>query len=179
MKTPTPEPWEILSTPEFLLYDRWIIFNKVVISKFVYDAFGKRIWKREGRLATLQSLLTLKKWTVTFNFQMNESSSKFIRASLPEEPYMPKWISQSSYRMGLSNMHGRGRGLLPFVLFWLLKSELELSISSQKSPLLSLYEHPFHKNHTCRKSITYNASLRTLGDDLYSGFFFIWPLNYF
>ena len=33
------------------------------------------------------------------------------------------------------------------ISFLLLKSELELSISKQITPILSLYEHPFYKNH--------------------------------
>ena len=48
-----------------------------------------------------------------------------------------------------------GGGYLPSDLFWLLKSELELSLPKPMSPSWSLYEYPFHKNHIYPQGITY------------------------
>ena len=42
---------------------------------------------------------------------------------------------------------GFGGDWLPIYLFWLLKSELGLSISIEMSPLRRMFEHSFHKNH--------------------------------
>jgi hypothetical protein len=54
-----------------------------------------------------------------------------------------------------------------------LKSVLQLSISNQMIPLLSLYEHPFPNNHMCPQGIIYNASPRALGGFVDTGVFVI------
>ena len=60
---------------------------------------------------------------------------------------------------------------VPSDLFWLLKRELELSTSNQMSPLWSLYEHPFYKNHIYPQVITYNACPQAPGG-------FCWPRSF-
>ena len=72
-------PGGLCRPPEFWLYDLWTIFNQMATTKFYPMYLGK---KGVGGLVALQSLLTLKKWTKTLNFQSNEPSLKFIRASL-------------------------------------------------------------------------------------------------
>jgi len=48
-------------------------------------------------------------------------------------------------------------------LLWLLKSELEISISNQMRPFRSLYEHTFLKKHICPQYITCNTCPQALG----------------
>ena len=93
------------------------------------------------------------------------------------ELFLTKWLSKNFNQIGLGeNIEG---GELPFDLFWLLKSELELSISNQMSPVSSLNEHSFYENHKCPQGITYNACPRALGGYIDLGVFVIWSVNHF
>ena len=92
------------------------------------------------------------------------------------EQFLTKWLSQNVYRMSFGGK-GRGGVICPPISFDSY-SELELSVSDQMSPLWSLYEHPFHKNHIYPMDITYNAFPLALGDCVVKGIFVIWPLNY-
>ena len=65
------------------------VFNRsfeLFLTKFLSQNFylmhlGEKGWGRS--IDPLWSLLTCKKWTRTFNYQSNEPSLKFIRASIP------------------------------------------------------------------------------------------------
>ena len=92
--------------------------------------------------------------------------------------FLTKWLSENFYLVHLGKK-GVGGGYLPSDLFWLWRSELELSLSKQMSPLWNLYEHPFHKNHIYHQGITHNACLRAPGGFADTGIFLLsdsWPI---
>jgi hypothetical protein len=74
LKSLTLGVWGVVSTPEALLYDLWIILNKMAIKKFDRIHLGK---KDVGKLVALWSLLSLKKEPRTSNFQSNEPPPNF------------------------------------------------------------------------------------------------------
>ena len=83
------------------------------------------------------------------------------------------WVSQSFRKKGVNGRY------LPFDLFWLLKTELEFSVSNQMRTVWSFYEHHFHNNHIRSQGITYKAWPRALRDFVDPGVFVTWSLNNF
>ena len=139
----------------------WTKLNKMAILNYLSYAFGGGGMKVEISCPpiTFNSL----KGAKTFNFQKDEPSLTFIRASpsistiyaqghnLQRLSPVSKFLSIVFEKKGM-----KGR----LVTLWsllTLKSELELLISNQMSPFWSLYDHFFHRNHICPKGITYKA----------------------
>ena len=70
-------------TTKFLLSYRWPISNKLVISKFSFDALGdKKVHLSGGGIDALCQFLIHRKVTRTCNYQSNKPPSKIRQSSL-------------------------------------------------------------------------------------------------
>ena len=109
----------------------------MVISKFWFDVFGETV-SVGGMLVAVQSLLTIKKGVISFNFLSNEPYSKFLRHQVG----IAKLLSDA-FRENTS-CGGGGRSSA-FRSLWILKRVLKLLITNLMSTLRSSYAHSFYK----------------------------------
>ena len=142
-------PWGLwgLSSSKIQFLDLLTTLSNMAISKFWFDVFGEMVGVGGG-LVALQSLLTIKRGTSSFQFPFEWA---FFEVSTTTKGHLKtsiRWIS---------GKYGEWRGVSTLRSLWILKEAVEPLVSNPKSPLWSLYSHAFYVNLTCPQGITYNS----------------------